>query len=168
MNLTSLNDTTDTLLAIGGVVTVFAGWWRWVRPRWKRFWRKLVAALDSIVGRDAIVDSITGEEKVPALPGIGVRMAHQERLTAENTKSMIELTETVATLAKVVEHQSRLDVLVEDHEKRLTALEAARVEQMIARKESTAAYEAIAAAHKGAADTILDEPLANDEIEERP
>jgi hypothetical protein len=159
IDVTRLNDSLELVIVVGSALAVVAGWWRWVRPRWRAFRSKTTAALDSLVGRPAVVDTITGEERIPALPGIGVRMDMQE-------KQMASLTDTVATLAKVVEHQSRLDGISEDHEKRITALEAARVEQALARKESTAAYRAIEAAAKGGADVTVDDVVSDPELGE--
>lgn len=163
VDLTGLNDVTDTILGIGAVVALLFGWSRVLKPRLSKAWRATLGFIYSLVGREAIIDPVTEEVLVPAKPGLGLWMANQEHLANQNAKQMAELTETVATLAKVVEHQGRLDIVVEDHERRLTALEAARVEQLIARKESTAAYEAITAVAKGAADTVPDAPLANDD-----
>lgn len=80
---------------------------------------------DSIIGREAMVDTITGQQLAPALPGIGQRMDTVER--------------AVATLAD--QHR-----MLDDHEDRLKALEAASVERVVARAESAQAYRAMEAA----------------------
>ena len=86
---------------------------------------------DSIIGRGAVVDTITGQQLAPPLPGIGQRMDTVER--------------TVATLAD--QHR-----VLDDHEDRLKAhaeaiaeLKAASVERVVTRAESAAAWRAVEA-----------------------
>ena len=117
-----------------GVMTFGAmvfGFLRWVRPLARQVFRDLNSARDSIVGRDAVHDSITGKEIAPALPGIGVRMATTEQ-------QMTVLTEAVA---KIADSSARLD----EHDARLKHLEEAAVERVVARAESTAAWRAVEA-----------------------
>lgn len=104
--------------------------WRWQRA----FSRKATAVADSILGRDAVVDSITGKEIAPALPGMGVRMAHQEQ-------QMEAITVAVTKLA------SQQEYLV-DHERRIKALEDQAVERVVTRAESAAAWRAVEAVAK--------------------
>lgn len=87
---------------------------------------------DTLVGRDAVVDSITGKEISPALPALGQRMDTVER--------------AVAVLAD--QHRT-----LEDHEDRIAAnrrdidaLQAAQVERVITRAESAQAWSAMEAA----------------------
>jgi hypothetical protein len=61
-----------TLLTL--LTAVFA-FFRWVRPRLKQAASDIQAGRDALIGRDAIHDTITGRELVPALPGIGVTRA---------------------------------------------------------------------------------------------
>ncbi|WP_232676662.1 hypothetical protein [Nocardioides sp. R-C-SC26] len=100
------------VLAILGVIVT---WYRWVKPRWRRLVSRTTVALDSIVGRDPIVDEITGHELAPALPGIGQRMATVE--------------EAVKTLA---DQHGRID----DIDRRVRALESASIERTVTRMES--------------------------------
>lgn len=81
-----------------------------------------VAIRDSILGRDAVVDSITGKELAPALPGIGQRMDTVER----------------ALVALADQHAA-----IEDHETRIKALEEARVERVVTQVESAAMWQAV-------------------------
>lgn len=85
----------------------------------------VVAVRDSILGRPAVVDSITGKELAPALPGIGQRMDTVER----------------ALVALADQH-----AVLEDHETRLKALEDARVERVVTQVESAAMWQAVAKA----------------------
>ena len=120
-----------SLAALGGIAL---GWFRWLRPRIHRAQAEAIAIRDSIIGRDAIRDSITGREIAPALPGVGVRLEAQER-------HLGVLAEAVASLAKS-------DDQLEDHEKRITKLETAAVEQIVARAESAAGWRAVEEAVK--------------------
>lgn len=104
--------------------------WRWQRA----FSRKAAAIGDAILGRDAVVDSITGKEIAPPLPGMGVRMAHQEQ-------QMEAITVAVTKLA------SQQEYLV-DHERRIKALEDQAVERVVTRAESAAAWRAVEAVAK--------------------
>lgn len=100
---------TSTLVTIASclvaILAAVLGWLRWVRPRLHTAISRTGAALDTIAGRDAIVDNITGEVYSEALPSMGVRLASVES--------------AVALLAK--QHQ-RLD----DHERRIKRLEVAK------------------------------------------
>lgn len=114
-------------LSFVAVATVVVGWFKWLRPRVKRAQQESVAIRDAILGRDAILDSITGEERVPALPGIGMRMATVE--------------EALVALADV--HVKMLD-----HEERIRSLETGSLERIAARADSVAAFKAIEAIAK--------------------
>lgn len=128
------NEAVALALGITALLGVFVGWVRWVRPKIRNGRREVVAVRDAILGRDAIHDSITGKEIEPALPGMGVRMAHQEQ-------QMQILTEAVAKIA-----DSHL--ALENLEKRVKVLEDARMERVVSRAESANAWRAIAAAHE--------------------
>jgi len=140
MDLTNFNAAIDTALALGALVGLIAAWLRWVRPRIRKTKATMTAATDAIVGRPAVLDSITGEERVPALPGIGVRMAHQEQ-------QMELLAITVTKLVDQQTHQLALEQRVSAHDKRLEALEEAAVERIFTKSESIAAWQAMKAAH---------------------
>lgn len=98
-----------TVAALVVVVGALVGWFKWALPRYRRFTYKATAAVDSLVGREEIRDSITGQLLLPALPGIGVRMASTEGHVAK-------LAEAVSALAQT---HHRLD----DHDERLRRLE---------------------------------------------
>lgn len=92
---------------------------------------------DTLVGREAVVDTITGKEIAPALPALGQRMDTVERAVA------------------VLADQHRM---LGDHEDRIKALEDARVERVITRAESAQAWSAMEAA-------INSHPAEDDSIE---
>jgi hypothetical protein len=124
-----------TLIGIATAVGVFL---RWVRPKLKQGASDIRAGRDALVGRDAVYDSITGAELVPALPGIGVRMATTEQ-------QMGVLTDAVAKLA---DNDGRLNTLEQwraEVEQWRQAVDAGVVERVVTRAESTAAWRAVEA-----------------------
>lgn len=136
--LSDLDPLARTLITLGTLAGLFAAFWRWVRPRLRRTTADTVAVRDAILGRDAIVDSITGREISPALPGIGVRMATTEQ-------RMTVLAEAVSKLADSHQHMESLDRRTDDHERRIKALEEGAVERVVARAESLQAWRAVEA-----------------------
>lgn len=131
MNLTALNDTTDTILGIGGVATLLVGlWFKWLGPKWQAKSQKWNQAIDSLVGRDAIIDSITGEERVPALPGMGVRQAKTEQQLELLTTTVAKLVDQEAAIAEI-----RTLVLQNTHN--IALLQAAAVERVASKVEQT-------------------------------
>lgn len=99
---------------IAAILTAAAAILVVARAVWKRMehWSATATKVsDVLLGREAIYDSITGEEISPALPGIGNRMSTQE-------EQMELLTKAVSTLSQ---NHTRID----DHERRIQALEDA-------------------------------------------
>lgn len=124
----------ETIILAGAVVAALAALWKYGTKAW-RAWRaarvKVTAVGDAILGREAVVDTITGKEIAPALPGMGVRMAHQEQ-------QMEAITAAVTRLA--TQHEA-----LRDHETRIARLEQAAVERVVTKAESTAAWNAVEA-----------------------
>lgn len=150
--LQGINDTTALIIGIGSALVILAGaykvLWRGkgdkgsenYKPGWaKGILLDLRALRDAILGRDAVRDSITNEVKIPPLPGIGMRMAHQEAMSLEQSERLAELTRALTTL---VDQGRRLD----EHDGRLAALESAAVERVVSKAESAAAWRAMEAA----------------------
>lgn len=122
-------------LTVLGVLTILVPvYLRWVRPKWRAFRHDLVAGRDALVGRDAILDPMSGTQLAPALPGIGKRMENFE-----------------TALLTLAENQS---VLV-NHEERLVRLELAAAERIVTRAESGAAFSAMEAAYRSTPETDL-------------
>jgi hypothetical protein len=138
----TFGDWTAAIIGGSAVLGIVIGWLRWVRPRLRHLFDQIGAVRDSILGREAVTDSITGAELAPALPGVGVRLAEQE-------KHLGILSEAVATIAQ---SHARL----EDHEGRIVALEAAAVERVVTRAESAAAWAAMEAATKATPDEVVE------------
>jgi hypothetical protein len=137
------------LVAVCTLLGLVVGWVRWVRPKIHNGRREVVAVRDAILGRDAIADSITGREIAPAVPGIGVRMAHQE-------KQMELLTEAVAQIANSQLRFDNLETHVANHEERLKSLEDASVERVVTKVESAQAWRAMEEAIKAEPDETPD------------
>lgn len=134
MTIIQIEQAVTLALGLAALAGVIVGWIKWVRPKVRKAHEESVAIRDAILGRDAIRDSITGKEMVPALPGIGMRMATVEQALitlADNQKRLLELEEA---------HN--------DHDTRITALEQGALERTVARVESLQAYKVMEAAIK--------------------
>lgn len=132
-----LDSANAVVTLVAGVLLILGAigsWVKWGRPRFRSAVRELVKFRDSVNGRDPIIDSITGKQIEPAVPGIGVRMEHQEQ-------QMQLLTDAVAKIANSHERLERL-------EGRVSVLENAAVERVVNRVESAQAYAAIEAVAK--------------------
>ena len=146
------------IVTAGAVLAVLGGWWRWLGPMWRDLRRDFRASRDALIGRDALVDSITGREIAPALPGMGVRMDLQETITKHQSEQMAVLTDAVARLAD----QS---AAIDDHEHRIKMLEEAHAERLLNKVEQAAAFRAMEQAIKATPDlesTAVDEDPAED------
>lgn len=89
--LTNFDALSETLIGVGALLGLFVGFWRWVRPKMKRAASDANAVRDVLLGRDAIFDSITGRELVPALPGIGQRTATLEQAVTQLADQQVRL-----------------------------------------------------------------------------
>jgi hypothetical protein len=138
------------LLALAGLA---AGYVKVARPRWLRLRSRAVGALDALVGRDAVHDSITGREIAPALPGIGTRMETVERAVAHIAELLDSQRSQDQEIANLRADFGRLDA-------RVSALEGGAIERVATKAESVAAFRAIEAVAKQADPTApeLEEP----------
>lgn len=134
------------------LVSALAGWWRWGRPRLEKAKQEATAMRDAILGREPVVDTITGRELAPALPGIGVRMATTEEQMALLTDAVAKIADSHVRLAHI---ETRVDELAVD----VAELKAGTLERVIARAESASAWSAVEAAVKA---------QPPEEIEENP
>lgn len=167
------------VVLFGGAITVIAGWWKVIRPRWRKVASTVVAIRDAILGRDEIHDSITGAKIADALPGMGVRTAHLEQQMTHQVEQMghqvaqmRELTQVVKTLAETQSRQQDHGARLDAHDaqfavvnERLTKVELGAAERVVARVESTAAFRAIEEAIKAQPDhegDVVDEDPAED------
>lgn len=152
-----LGTTLELLLVAATLTGIAVGWVTKVRP-WRAARaeaeatkeRDRIATRDALIGRPPVLDSITGKEISPALPGIGQRMATQEQQMADMASSVAQIAETQAELARV-------HITLEAHEGRLTALERGAVERVVTRAESAAAWRAMEAATNATPDQEPDQ-----------
>jgi hypothetical protein len=139
-----LDMTTRAIITAGAIVAVLGGWWRWVRPRYRKAKRDSVAIRDVLLGREAQRDTITQQETSPAIPGIGQRMSTVEH-----------------ALVTFAENRHDLDSLIEsraNHEDRIKKLEDASVERVVTRAESAAAWRAVEAVANAQPDVDAEQP----------
>lgn len=116
MSAAGVDAATTIMLSLTAVVAAVAGWVRWARPRLSRAHRDLTGVRDVLLGREAVLDSITGEMISPPVEGIGQRMASTER-------QIEQIARTMTTLARTTGHLDRVDKRLADHEARIAALE---------------------------------------------
>lgn len=130
-------------VAIGAVALIVAAYSgkRWLFPRWRAIVAQFVAVRDAILGRDAILDSITGEQLAPAQKGLGPRTAELERGMELLSIAVTKLADQNTALISVTRD-------VSDLQTRVGRLEAASVERVVTKVESTAAWSAVEAVAK--------------------
>lgn len=124
-----LNDTATLITVVAAASVALAGAGKWLvgtkrNPGvFRRGHRDVRALRDTILGRDPVLDTITGHELSPAIPGLGARMADQD-------ERLDRLTTVVETLADV---HVRVDAL----EVRVVAIEQNRdLERIVGKVES--------------------------------
>jgi hypothetical protein len=132
LDITRTGEIVGLAVAIASLLAVVAGWLRWVRPRWRRATAQVVGVRDAILGREALVDTITGVQRVPALPGVGVRLANTE--------------EAIEKLTELVERQGDYGARIEALEVRLTAIEESTIERIAGKAEMVELLRTIQAA----------------------
>lgn len=113
-----------------GLSALLGGWWRWVRPRYRKAKRTVAAVTETLVGRDAITDPSTGRELVPAQPGLGVRMATME--------------EAIVRLSHMDGRVTAVETTVGEHTRQIAELRDARIERLVTQAESAQAWRAMA------------------------
>jgi len=136
------NDIVALVLGLLAVLGALLGYLRWIRPRFKRGLGTWVQIRDSLIGREAQHDTITGRE-IPgsALPGIGVRMDNVERGQQQTQKAL----EHIATL---IESQQQQDQRLDTVERRVDALEQAAIERVATKAENVAMWRGVEAIAK--------------------
>lgn len=120
------------------IITALASWWRWGRPKVAKARQEATAMRDAILGREPVVDSITGRELAPALPGIGVRQARTE-------DQMALLTEAVAKIADSHVRLAHIETRVDGIEADVKDLKTGAMERIMARVEAAQAWSAVEA-----------------------
>lgn len=136
-----MKDRIDLTAAAATLLGIFVGWITLIRPRWRKFVSRIVAALDTIAGREAVVDSITGRELAPALPSVGQRMDTLEQTVSKLVEAEIQRQQIDQ---RVTEAHQRIDLL----ERRVHGLEDGAIERVANKAESVAAWRAVEAVAK--------------------
>jgi hypothetical protein len=140
--ISDIDALSKALIAVMTCGALVFSFFRWVRPGVKQVASDVRAGRDALVGREAIHDSITGRELVPALPGIGVRMASTEN-------NLTELTTAVAKLADNDQRTTDLEHWRAEVEAWRATVDAQSVERVVTRAESAAAWRAVEAVANG-------------------
>lgn len=133
------------------LLALWIAWYKAVRPRWRRFWARVGAALDTLVGRNIVLDLASGT-KLPAIQPLPERLGNIER--AQERQSEVQKTQA-ETLAKVAEALERLG----DHERRISMLESGQLEKAAIRFESGKLLEAVARRDEA----IVDAPIKKED-----
>lgn len=148
MNLFGLSEVASALLVIGTFIGALIGLVVKIRPRWRKAWARVGAALDTIAGRGPITDSITGREIQPALPSIGVRMELVE-------VASIETRQAINHIATLLEVQKELTQRVDGHDdqfevvgQEIAQLKEQAIERIAGKAESISAWRAVEAVAK--------------------
>lgn len=157
---------TGTLVGVAaGLVVIMGGlfgWLRLVRPRVHKGLSVWVAIRDSLIGRPAKHDSITGRLVQDALPSLGVRMESMERTAAETNETLKHVVELVRSQQQQDQRLAAHESALAEHAHRLQQLEDSTIERIANKAESAQAWKAIAAvAHQG-------DPMVEDASVEAP
>ena len=146
---------TAVTVILGALVVVI----RRIRPVWKSLRRDFIAGRDALVGREEIVHPETGRVVVPAVPGIGTRMANVE-------EAIVAIARHQADIADLKVNDARHDATLAKHAEDIAALKLAQVERIVSKAESTAAFQAMEAVARAQPD--LDVDAVDADVEEDP
>lgn len=123
MNLDHANALIVFVAGVLGLLGVVAGWVKIIHPRLRNGARTWDGIKETILGRDAVIDKATGRQLVPAQPGMANRLASLE-----------------TTVRQIADQQ----VILNDHERRITDLEKGRVERVATQIENAAMWQGVA------------------------
>jgi hypothetical protein len=140
VDLAHVSEWLKAVILLGAFSSVVFAFFKWVRPTLGGVKDDAVAIRDTLVGRPAVLDSITGAEISPAVPSIGQRQANQEAQMALMAGAISEL----AINAR------RVDSL----EKRVTRIEEGHLERIVTKAEAIAMWNAM--------ETVAHEPRPDD------
>jgi hypothetical protein len=126
------------------LVAIWITWAKFIGPRIKRKWDRLVGIFQTIAGRDPIIDKRTNKVISPAVPHLGEQLS--------------TLNDTVSKLVAVIESNQdahhridRHDQILADHDSSIAALIASTFE-----RGATAALVAVEKANSDAIDEPTD------------
>lgn len=130
-------DALQIALTLSTLVVIWVGWAKFLGPRVKAKWDWFVGILQSIGGRDPIVDKRTGVEIAPMVPALGVQLLSID-------KRFETVNENMAQLIEVVKSNQDAHHRIDSVEQRVTVLETAEDARREVRAESTAMWQAVA------------------------
>lgn len=145
-----INQTTEVIIWLGAALAVIGGWFKWIRPRARKWWKTGGAIVATLVGTDEVRHKVTGAVIAEAQPGVGVQLANL-------TTAHVQLAGVVTKLVEQQEHTEALQDGQRDHERRIVVLEAASVERIVTRAESAQAWRAVEAAHNAQPETTIED-----------
>lgn len=120
-----------------GLLVLWVGWIKAVRPKIRRFWARWTGVGDALLGREPIFDPASGRELSPALPGIGQRMATVE-------EAVTTLTQTVAELDAINKRLDRHEQQIGTNTENIAAMMVAAAERIVTKDEAAQMWRAIA------------------------
>lgn len=149
---------TTVIVGACTLIGIWVGWARYLGPRVRKKLRRLGGMIDSLAGRDPIVDPVSHRQIAPPLPPLGERLAGFEDEQRSQSRALEKLSTTQAnqsaaldklatTVQSLVDAHKRLDDhdrRLESHGHRLDKLELARVERIVTQAESAQAWRAVA------------------------
>jgi hypothetical protein len=135
------------------IVGGFVAWVRWARPFARAVKTDIVSGRDALLGRDEVLDSITGKVLAPALPGMGVRMDRNETQMAAVVDAVAQIAPALTQLAESHRRLDDHETRITDNARQITDLKNAYVERIVSRADSAAAFRAIEAVASSGDDT---------------
>lgn len=125
----------ELLYVFSGLVVLWIGWIKAVRPKLRRFGTRVSAVLDTFGGRDEIEDEVTGQ-RLPAVLPLHRRLTRME-------DRQLEQGQRLDRLATVIENQTEIFRITTDHESRIQSLEDIDAERTLTREEAVEMWRAL-------------------------
>lgn len=148
MNLFGLSEIASALIVVGTFFGGCVGLFVKLRPRWRKAWARVGAALDTIAGRPPITDSITGREIQPALPSIGVRMELVEVASIETRQAINHIATLLEVQRELTQRVDGHDDHLERTDEEIRQLKEQVIERIAGKAEAVAAWRAVEAVAK--------------------
>ena len=123
-------DAVQIVFTVSTLAALWIGWAKYLGPRFKARWNRLVGFFQTIAGRDPIVDKITGREISPEVPPLG--------------KQIAAINDNMAQLIEVVRSNQDAHHRIDGVESRVLVLETAEEARREVRAESTEMWRAVA------------------------
>lgn len=130
-------DAINMAYGLVGIAAIWVGWVKYLGPKVKGGWDKIVGFFQAIAGRDAIIDKASGIEKAPAVPPLGHRLASIDD-TLSKLLTVIESTQDAHHRIDSVEKR------VNGHDQAIALLAGASVEKAALHQENAAFFDMVA------------------------